>query len=132
MTLKWEDTAFKSPMARAKGLGSAKTGLHHWVMQRVTSIAAIPLTLWAIWSVLNLADADYSTFQDWIVQLPNALLLGLFVLVTFYHTALGLQVVVEDYVHGALEWALQLAIQFVFALAAIASLLAIGRIVFTA
>ena len=100
MTLKWEDTAFKSPMARAKGLGSAKTGLHHWVMQRVTSIAAIPLTLWAIWSVLNLADADYATFQDWIVQLPNALLLGLFVLVTFYHTALGLQVVVEDYVHS--------------------------------
>jgi succinate dehydrogenase / fumarate reductase membrane anchor subunit len=102
MTLKWEDTAFKDPLARAKGLGSAKTGLHHWVMQRVTAIAAIPLTLWAIWAVMNLADADYATFQDWISQLPNAVLLGLFVLVNFYHAALGLQVVIEDYVHS--EW----------------------------
>jgi succinate dehydrogenase / fumarate reductase membrane anchor subunit len=102
MTLKWEDSAFKNPMARARGLGSAQAGLHHWVMQRVTSIAAIPLTLWIIWSMLNLADTDYAAFQGWIAQAHNAILLGLFVLVTFYHASLGLQVVIEDYVHT--EW----------------------------
>ena len=99
MTLKWEFSAYKNPIARARGLGAAHHGTHHWISQRLTAVLNVPLTIWAIWSVVGLAQADYATFQDWIATLPNPLLLGLFVMSTFYHAVLGLQVVIEDYVH---------------------------------
>lgn len=99
MTLKWEPSPYKNPLSRARGLGAAHDGPHHWMMQRVTALTNIPLTLWAVWSILHLAKADYATFQDWIAELPNPVLLSLFVISTFYHAALGLQIVIEDYVH---------------------------------
>ena len=101
MANKWEATAFKSPAARAQGLGSAHTGLHHWMDQRISSIALIPLTVWAIWSAMSLvgAGAGYDTVRAFFAQPINAILMLLFLLSTFYHTTLGLQVVIEDYVH---------------------------------
>ena len=122
----------RNPIARAKGLGSAKDGTTHWWHQRVTAIALALLTPWFVVFSVGLLGADQATVQASIARPLTATLLAAFVLSLFWHARLGLQVVVEDYVHGGLEWALQLAIQFVFALAAIASLLAIGRIVFTA
>lgn len=101
MANKWEATAFKSPMARARGLGSAHSGVHHWMHERVTSVALIPLCLWAIWSAMTLvgAGANYDTVRAFFAQPVNAILMLLFLVTTFYHTALGLQVVIEDYVH---------------------------------
>jgi succinate dehydrogenase / fumarate reductase membrane anchor subunit len=102
MTHKWEASAFKSPMARAKGLGAAGSGVHHWIHQKVTALANIPLVLWAIWSSLTLAGAgaSYDVIRTFFAQPINGILMTLFLLSVFYHAALGLQVVVEDYVHS--------------------------------
>lgn len=122
MSLKWEAGPFKNPLARARGLGNGHDALHHWIAQRISSIALIPLTLWAIWSVVSLSTMTYEGFQAWIGQLPNAVLLGLFVLSSFHHAALGLQVVIEDYIHCQFSRvASMVALRLgVFALAAVA------------
>lgn len=100
--LKWQASPFKGSLARAKGLGSAHSGVHHAHMQKVTSIAALPLTAWMIWSVVKLAIAggDFGLVTDWLNEPINAILLILFIVSSFYHTALGLQVPIDDYVHS--------------------------------
>lgn len=101
MTHKWEASPFKSPMARAKGVGSAHSGTHHWMMQKMTALANIPLTLWAVWSAMTLAaaGANYDIVRGFFAQPINGILMSLFLLSVFYHAALGLQVVIEDYFH---------------------------------
>ncbi len=120
------------PLAKAKGLGSAKDGVAHWWAQRLTAIALALLTPWFVVLAIGLLGADHATVQASLARPLTATLLTAFVLALFWHARLGLQVVVEDYVHGWLEIALQVAIKFVWWLAAIASVLAIGRIVFSA
>lgn len=122
----------RHPVAIARGLGSAKDGTGHWWNQRVTAVALALLTPWFIWFAVGLAGADQWAVRDAIARPVNASLLLAFVLSLFWHAKLGLQVVVEDYVHGWPEIALQLAIKFACALAAIVSVVAIGRIVFSA
>jgi succinate dehydrogenase / fumarate reductase membrane anchor subunit len=124
--------SLRNPLARAKGLGSAKDGTTHWWHQRLTAIALALLTPWFVVFAVGLIGADQAAVQGAIARPLTATLLAAFVLSLFWHARLGLQVVVEDYIHGALEVVLQIAIKFVYALAAIAALLAIGRIVFTA
>lgn len=124
--------SLRNPIATAKGLGSAKDGTGHWWSQRLTAIALALLTPWFVFFSIGLLGASQDTVRSAIAQPVSAVLLTAFVLSLFWHARLGLQVVVEDYIHGATEIALQLAIKFIFALAAIAALLAIGRIVFTA
>lgn len=124
--------SLRNPIARAKGLGSAKDGVGHWWSQRLTAIALALLTPWFVIFSVGLIGADQVAVRDAIAQPLSATLLAAFVLSLFWHAQLGLQVVVEDYIHGWLELALQIVIKFMYALAAIASLLAIGRIVFTA
>jgi succinate dehydrogenase / fumarate reductase, membrane anchor subunit len=124
--------SLRNPLARAKGLGSAKGGTTHWWHQRLTAVALALLTPWFVVLAVGLLGADQATVRHAIAQPFTATLLATFVLSLFWHAQLGLQVVVEDYIHGALEVVLQIAIKFAYALAAIASLLAIGRIVFTA
>lgn len=101
MSNKWEPTPFKSPMARVSGLGSAHSGVHHWLHQKITALANIPLVLWAIWSAMTLvaAGAGYDVVRAFFAQPCNAILILLFLLSVFYHAALGLQVVIEDYIH---------------------------------
>jgi succinate dehydrogenase / fumarate reductase membrane anchor subunit len=101
MSNKWEDTAFKNPMSRVRGLGSAHSGVHHWIHQKVTALANIPLVLWAVWSAMTLAAAGsgYDVVRGFFAQPVNGILMLLFLLSVFYHAALGLQVVIEDYVH---------------------------------
>ena len=122
----------RTPLKTVRGLGSARGGTHHFVVQRITAVALVPLALWFVWIALSLIHLDYAGARALIAHPCNALLLAAFVLAVFWHARLGLQVVVEDYVHGAAEIALQVAIKLIYALAAIAALLAIGRIVFTA
>ncbi len=124
--------SLRNPLARAKGLGSAKGGTSHWWHQRLTAIALAGLSPWFVVFAVGLLGADQGAVRNAIAQPLNASLLSAFVLSLFWHAQLGLQVVVEDYVHGWMEVALQVLIKFTYALAAIASLLAIGRIVFTA
>ena len=89
----------RSPLGRARGLGSARAGSTHWWAQRLTAVALVPLTLWFIWSMLRLTGASQADVQDWLSSpLRLALLLSLIV-ATFHHLQLGLQVVIEDYVH---------------------------------
>lgn len=125
-------SGLRHPLARAKGLGSAKDGVDHWWAQRLTAMALALLTPWFVIFALRQFGAEGEAVRAAIARPLNATLLSAFVLSVFWHARLGLQVVVEDYVHSWRELVLQVAIKFTFALAAIAALLAIGRIAFTA
>jgi len=92
----------RSPLGRAIGLGSAKEGVEHWLAQRITAIALLPLSLWFVSAVISLVGADLETVQNWVSQPLAAILLVLLLIAMFYHLALGIQVVIEDYVHTEL------------------------------
>lgn len=92
--------SLKTPLKEARGLGSAKDGVHHWMVQRISAIALIPLTLWFITSLISLLGADYETVQHWMSIPLVSVLLVLFIATLFYHSELGVQVVIEDYVSG--------------------------------
>ena len=89
----------QSPLSKAKGLGSAKEGMHHWIVQRFTGVALVPLSLWFMWSMVCLAGADHAAVVAWMRIPANAVSLCFFVAVALYHSALGVQVVMEDYIH---------------------------------
>ena len=95
--------SLRSPIRRVLGLGTAKDGVGHWWSQRVTSVALVILGLWFMSALLRLGPLDYSAVTAWIASPVNAVLLSLFVGTAVYHSQLGVQVVVEDYVehHGA-------------------------------
>jgi succinate dehydrogenase / fumarate reductase membrane anchor subunit len=97
--MKWEAGGLKNPMSRARGLGSAKEGVHHWKMQRLTAVGNLFLGLWVIWSVLCLSNSSFDEIREWLATPVNAILMILFVMCSFYHAVLGAQVVTEDYVH---------------------------------
>ena len=124
--------SLQHPLARAKGLGSAKDGTGHWWALRLSSVALLVLTPWFVVWALGLVGADQYTVRQAVARPLNASLMIAFVLSLFWHSQLGLQVVIEDYVHGAWEWTLQVLVKFACAVAAIVSVVAIGRIVFTA
>ncbi len=88
---------FRTPLAKVKGLGSAKEGTTHFWRQRLTALLLIPLVLWIGFSLAAL-PADHATLVGWIQQTWVSVALVLLVIVTFYHAQLGLQVVIEDYV----------------------------------
>jgi succinate dehydrogenase / fumarate reductase, membrane anchor subunit len=92
----------RSPLGRAVGLGSAKDGVEHWWLQRVTAVALVPLGLWFVIAIIRLVGADVDNVRDWVGNPLPAILLVLLLIATFYHAALGLQVVIEDYVHAEL------------------------------
>ena len=89
----------RTPLSRAKGLGSAKEGVGHWWMQRVTSLFLIPLVIWAALVMATLGNYDHNYFTNWLAQPLNAILMITLLVVVCYHAALGLQVIIEDYVH---------------------------------
>lgn len=92
----------RSDLGRARGLGSAKSGVHHWWHQRLSAIALVPLSLWFVTALLAHLHDDYPEVTAWIRSpFVTVLLVGLIIAV-FYHAKLGLQVVIEDYVHHAL------------------------------
>lgn len=91
---------FRSPLSNARGLGAARSGTHHWWMQRLTALALVPLCLWFVYSLLCVAGADFAQASAWLGSPWVAVTMSLFVIALFYHSALGVQVVIEDYVHG--------------------------------
>jgi succinate dehydrogenase / fumarate reductase membrane anchor subunit len=88
----------RSPLGQARGLGAAKEGVGHWWAQRLTSLALIPLTLWFVVSVAMMTGAGYEEVRGWAASPVVAGLMILLIVVSFYHMAIGLQVVIEDYV----------------------------------
>jgi succinate dehydrogenase / fumarate reductase membrane anchor subunit len=120
---------FRTPLKIANGLGSAKSGVHHFMALRITSVALIALGLWVVWIALEALHMDYAAARALIAKPWNAVLMIAFLITSFWHTQLGLQVVIEDYVHSkGLELASQIAIKFVCFLGAAASVLAVIRI----
>jgi succinate dehydrogenase / fumarate reductase membrane anchor subunit len=122
---------YQTPLAQARGLGSAREGSHHWWRQRVTAVALFPLTLWFAVAVSQLPSANYQNVVLWMSQPWNSLLLLSFILLSIYHAMLGLQVVIEDYVHN--DWMKMvgmLGVRLVMAFLALASGFAVLRIVF--
>ncbi len=126
-------TAFRTPLKVVRGLGSAKEGSGHWWGQRVTAMALAPLSVWFLWFASTLPDVTHGTVSAALGHPLSAVLLLAFVWSLFYHAYLGLQVVIEDYVHPrALEITLMVLIRFAAVLAVLASTIAILRLVFTA
>jgi succinate dehydrogenase / fumarate reductase membrane anchor subunit len=90
-----------NPLARARGHGSARDGVHHWFAQRASAVLLILLAAWLLYMVMTLAGADHATVRAFLAQPLNAALMILLLISLFYHAMLGLQVVIEDYVHLA-------------------------------
>jgi succinate dehydrogenase / fumarate reductase membrane anchor subunit len=91
-------STMRSHLGRVRGLGSAKSGVEHWWVERLTAIALIPLTIWFVISVLTLLGADQPAVGHWAGRPVNTVLLLALVIMTFHHMQLGLQVVIDDYV----------------------------------
>jgi succinate dehydrogenase / fumarate reductase, membrane anchor subunit len=121
---------FRSPLGRAIGLGSAKSGSQHWLVQRVTAVALVPLTLWFVASIIANAGSDYSVFIAWLRTPFVAGGMILLLIALFHHTALGLQVVIEDYVHSGVRFALVIAVQLCCYGLAVTGIVATLRIAF--
>ena len=122
-------TVMRSGLGRARGLGSAKSGTAHWWAERVTSIALVPLTLWFILVMFRLVAVPRASVIAWAANPVNATLLLALVVITFHHMALGLQVVIEDYVHAEkTRLASLLAMKGLTALLAIASIVAVLKL----
>lgn len=123
--------SFRTPLGRARGLGTARKGTGHWLAQRITAVALIPLSLWFVLSLMIYMRADYVTVSIWLRSPVVSVLLVLLVGTLYYHAYLGLQVVIEDYVHD--EWlkvSALLLIKFICVLLAAAGIFAILRVAF--
>jgi succinate dehydrogenase / fumarate reductase, membrane anchor subunit len=105
--------SLRTELGRVRGLGSAKEGVHHWWAQRVSAIALIPLSLWFVACIVSLIDVDRATAIQWLGSPITLALMSLFLIALVYHAVLGLQVVIEDYIHTkATKLILLLLIQF--------------------
>jgi succinate dehydrogenase / fumarate reductase membrane anchor subunit len=121
--------SLQTPLARARGLGSAKSGLQHWWHQRLTAVALVPLSLWFVSFVAETAGADYHTVVNLLKSPVTASLLIAFAVSLFYHAQLGLQVIIEDYVH--VEWlkvTAIVAVQFAAVLLGLMTAVAVLRV----
>nr|WP_295377269.1 succinate dehydrogenase, hydrophobic membrane anchor protein [Pseudoxanthomonas sp.] len=120
---------FRTPLKNVRGLGSAKTGTAHFVNQRLTATALVLLGIWFLVFVISLIGADYVTATEAVSRPWNAVLLVGFLIAMFWHAQLGLQVVLEDYVHHSLlALVVQTAVRFIAVLGAIISVFAVARI----
>jgi succinate dehydrogenase / fumarate reductase membrane anchor subunit len=99
----------RSPLGRVLGLGSAKEGVEHWWMQRITALALVPLAIWFIIAALGMIGADRAAMVVWMHNPMSPVFAILLIVTVVYHLALGLQVVIEDYIHGE-AWKLGLTI----------------------
>jgi len=112
--------SLQTDLARARGLGASGTGTEHWWHQRMTSVALVPLSLWFVLSLFKVIGGGHAAVKLWLSGPVSATLAILFILITFHHTAAGLEVIIEDYVHT--KW-VKLAV--LFAEKALAAVLAV-------
>lgn len=120
---------FRSPLNQVRGLGSAREGTHHWWLQRLTALALVPLSVWFVGTLIAMSGADYGEVIQWIRSPLVTVLLLCLIWTSFHHAQLGVQVVLEDYVHS--EWlkiASIVAMKFAVILLGLASAVAVLRI----
>ena len=122
------DSDLRTPLSRARGLGSAKDGLHHWWAQRITAVALIPLVMWFAISLIMMSGADYHVVRAWIGSPLVMVLLILTIGIGLHHGQLGMQVVWEDYTGGALRVAMIVLTKFLAALVGLGAIVAVLRI----
>ncbi len=121
--------SLRSPLGKVKGLGSAKSGTHHFVVQRLTALALVPITIWFCFSLAAMPQMDYANFISWLQSPVSASLMIITVLVTFYHAYLGLQVVIEDYISDhATRLAAIIAVQFICILMGVIGVVSVLKI----
>ncbi|MCF6188922.1 MAG: succinate dehydrogenase, hydrophobic membrane anchor protein [Cocleimonas sp.] len=120
----------RTPLSRAKGLGSAKAGTEHYMMQGVLALALVPLVIWLCLSLAFLPNANYTSIVSWLNSPLNAVLLVVTLMAGFYHGALGLQTIIEDYIsnHEKRTFAIIIAklLMFFFAVLGVFSVLKIS------
>lgn len=122
---------YQSELARAQGMGSAKSGTHHWWMQRITAVTLLPLSFYLLQFLYLLLTAPYSETLEWIQQTFNSAALILWIIAVCYHAALGLQVVYEDYISGiGLRMTIVWLTHLVFIGLAVTAVIAILNLVF--
>jgi len=119
-------------LSRVLGRGSAHEGAHHWRAQRVTALGLVLLVPWLLLSLASLPDLGWASVQAWMSGLGHAALLLLLVLAAAWHSQLGVQVVIEDYVQGAARMVALVASAFLHILLAAVGVLAVMRVAFTA
>lgn len=112
----------RSQLGRVRGTGSAHSGVHHWLAERITSVALVPLTLWFIYAMLHLLGASQPIVAAWVGHPWNTALLLALIGITFHHMQLGLQVVYEDYINA--KWLMNTLILATRAAALLLALLA--------
>ena len=122
-----------SPLNRVLGLGSAKEGAEHWWAQRLTAVALVPLGLWLAFALGGLDELSYDSVVAFIGQPLNSILLILTVFALSYHSHLGVQVVVEDYVHGpSIKVITIVAVSFAHVAVTVAGVFAVLKVAFGA
>ena len=120
---------YRTPLKNVRGWGSAKTGTEHFIHQRLTAAALALLGLWFVWFVISLVGSDYASAVQAVSRPWNVIALVGFLSAMFWHAQLGLQVVLEDYIHHSLlALVLQTGVKFVAVLGAIVSIFAVARI----
>ena len=120
----------QSPLARAIGLGSAKEGYGHWWAERVSAIALVPLTLWFAVALIAHTGSSHAAFIAWLKTPSVTVLMVLLLIAAFHHTALGLQVVIEDYLHTWKKFTAVIAVRLGCVALAAAGIIATLRIAF--
>jgi succinate dehydrogenase / fumarate reductase membrane anchor subunit len=118
----------RSPLARAIGLGSARSGVEHWWAERVSAVALVPLTLWLVAEIITHTDSDYADVLAWLRRPTVMIGMILLLLALFYHMALGLQVIAEDYIHSGIKFAAVLAIRLSCLALTVAGIIAVLQI----
>lgn len=121
--------SLRTPLGRVRGLGTAKAGTHHWWAQRLTAIALVPLTVWFIYSLVEMTAMEYATVVAWMQSPIASTLLILFIFALFYHAQLGMQVVIEDYIENeVLKVSSIILLNFIMLFAGLASVLAVLKV----
>ena len=121
--------SLRTPLAKVRGLGSAKQGTEHWWQQRLTAIALVPLSLWFISELLCMTGMDHASVSQWLHIPVNAVLLIMLLIALFHHAQLGMQVVIEDYIES--EWqklGCIILVKFLAVLAGLTSVLSVAKV----
>lgn len=121
--------SLRTPLGRARGLGSARDGTAHWWYQRLTAVVLVPLSVWLMMTIISLTSLSHSVVTAWLSFPVNAILLIIFLITLFHHAQLGVQVVIEDYIHS--EWqklGCIILVKFLALFAGLASILAVLKV----